>query len=644
MGAKHNKRITRVSLQSGRFLLDQASSGYPTPRLTNLRVHSNHVELPAVWGGVVRGGGTVNFSCLLRSAPLVLALAAICLLAFARAPGADAIKIEPVVWQSDEDYPADIYSDTQLPVETVYLKTHDVEEWMSRYDADGISGIPALREQVRMYNQLGIEVIAWFVPGVNWDSPDPGDMEPQLTLAHAIIDSGVQALYADVEPYPGFCDQYCQYVAENFWLPLRAERPDAELGVIYDPRPQWNAPSGLATWMSVADVALPMCYWEDFIDQPPWNDPAGCVRSALADLSLTAPGRALEYVPMLQGNSSPERFMEAVAESQALGLSRVSVWRRGVTPNEVWDAVRPYADPVMPICARTLGDGCLVRADSDTSVWVLYGGTRYRIRDLASFDLMGFRTDAVQVVPDSLLAGLPVTPPEGALLREVGSATTHVIAGRAKFPVPASTPFEALGLARAAPVTLPPGGLDAIASVPADGSWLKESGSGQEWLIRAGLRFRINSRIAREALVAGGHMVAAPTLVPPDSVAAIPATLTDGMLVRDVTSQVVWQVTGGARYPITSQEALQALVEAGAARGDVLVVPSGGLSSVPTTPRSGTLIRGVVTAAVFRVSNGLRYTVADQAAVDALIASGRVNPDAIVIDDGALNQVPLFGR
>lgn len=375
----------------------------------------------------------MSFPNYLRLAPLTLALAILSVLAVGQAGDAQAIKIEPVVWQMDEDYPSDLYTDTQVPVQTVYIKTHDVEDWMSTYDPQGVSGIPRLQEIVRGYNQLGIDVVAWFVPGVNWDQPDPANLENQRAMARAVIDSGVEALDADVEPFDGFCNQFCQWLTDNLWVRLRAERPDATLGVIYDPRPDHRDHSGLQTWLSVANVALPMCYWDMFEGQPPYDDPAGCVRAAHSELQPYVGGRTVEYVPMLQGDGSPEDVVAAVWESQVLGLSRVSIWRRGVTSNEVWNAIRPYADAVTQTCARALADGCLLRADRDTSVWVIYDNTRYRIRDIDAFNALGYESANIQVVPGYFMESVRTTTPDGTLLREAGTIPTYVVAGGAKF-------------------------------------------------------------------------------------------------------------------------------------------------------------------------------------------------------------------
>ena len=145
---------------------------------------------------------------------------------------ARAVEFEAVIWQFGEDYPGADGDDTKLPVRTVYIKTHDATNWMSTYDQNSaaVQGPSSIRRLIDNYNAQGIEVVAWFVP-------KGGDVDRQVQMAVEVIDSGVKGLYADLEPFEGFCHQDCAFLAEHFWWRVRAERPNANLGVIYDPRP-----------------------------------------------------------------------------------------------------------------------------------------------------------------------------------------------------------------------------------------------------------------------------------------------------------------------------------------------------------------------------------------------------------------------
>lgn len=272
-----------------------------------------------------------------------------------QSPGGPNFSVEAFIWRFNEDYPGS-RADTETPISTVYINTHDGTNWMSKWDKNpnAISGPDSLRTMVQKYDALGIRTIAWFVPKGN-------DYQAQIQMAQTVLDTGVDALYSDVEPWTGFCDADCPALAENVWKPLRASRPEAKLGVIYDPRPGQIGPSGLASWLSVADVALPMCYWNDF-SRAPWNDPDGCIRQASADLATIAPGdAAIEYVPIVPGVAAQQEVKTAISTIVSLGGNRMSIWRRGVVTVDVWSAIdesrpapapAPAQDPVEQVRER----------------------------------------------------------------------------------------------------------------------------------------------------------------------------------------------------------------------------------------------------------------------------------------------------
>ncbi|HXG36175.1 MAG TPA: dockerin type I repeat-containing protein [Dehalococcoidia bacterium] len=341
---------------------------------------------------------------------LVIAASLFFIAAPASAGGAPPAQIDAFIWQLDKDYPGANPNDSQLPIKDVYIKTHDGTDWMSTYDShpEAISGPAALKKVMDIYQSQGIGVAAWFVPkGL--------DVEKQLEMAKQVIDSGVKALYADAERFVGFCQDNCSYLANNFWSRLRAERPNAVLGVIYDPRPQHWGPSATAEWLAHADVALPMCYWESYSGQVPWGDPKGCVLQAHADLAKLAPGRALQYAPILQGNTTGARIQQGMQAVEQVGATGKSVWRRGVVPAEVWNAIASYNAPSAPN----------VRGDVDCNGVIATSDAVQLLQHVASVASPGCLAAAGDVdcsgaiaVLDSLLiqqhiAGLPVALPPG---------------------------------------------------------------------------------------------------------------------------------------------------------------------------------------------------------------------------------------
>lgn len=308
------------------------------------------------------------------------AILALLLLAFSshQSALAGAVQVDPVIWQFDQDYPGANGSDLALPIRTVYVKTHDATDWMSTYDHNphAVSGPDSVRSLIQVYGSQGIDVAAWFVPAGT-------DVDGQVTMAVQIIDSGVKALYADIEPFRGFCAADCNYLASTFWPRVRAERPDANLGVIYDPRSNlWDA-SGTAQWLTQANAALPMCYWETFAGQGSWGDPGDCVLQAHADLSLLAPGHDLDYIPMLQGDSNPQSFSVALNATVASGSLHASIWRRGVVPAGIWDAIAGYTEPPVTPPGETWP---LMWGDADCNQSVTIGDAQKVARSLINLE------------------------------------------------------------------------------------------------------------------------------------------------------------------------------------------------------------------------------------------------------------------
>jgi len=92
----------------------------------------------------------------------------------------------------------------------------------------------------------------------------------------------------------------------------------------------------------------------------------------------------------------------------------------------------------------------------------------------------------VNLVPQGFLNTLPMVPRDGTLLQEIGSPDIHVIYAGAHFLVPGPADFDALGLDWGAVRPAPAGALASLASVPREGSWLKEVSSPNQYVILRG--------------------------------------------------------------------------------------------------------------------------------------------------------------
>jgi len=566
----------------------------------------------------------------------------------ANPPTVEAVDIEAVIWQFGKDYPGAQGDDTLLPVGTVYVKTHDATNWMSAYDEDpmAVSGPYSIRRLIDHYQAQGIEVVAWFVP-------KGGDVEGQVRMAEAVLDSGVRALYADIEPFDGFCYLDCDYLAREFWWRLRRERPEANLGVIYDPRPWTWADSGTANWLAVANAGLPMCYWEMFADQGAWGDPRGCVSQAHSDLSLLAPGVPLEYIPMLEGDTTGGRFLDAMDAAREARASKVSLWRRGLVRQEVWEAAWNIWEPSPVVAAAWPSywvwspcpwDGCILREESSDALYALYSGAKFPIPNPEALAAMGRNPGDYWIVADGQLSMVADIPWDGTLLEEAGSGAVYVVYAGAKFPVPTPEALYAMGLGLQRVHVIPPGGLSQISSMPREGSRFQELSSPTEWQLTAGARFALPSAEVRDALMGAEALETAAYVVPDGALGGIPTTPQDGSRVREVSSGQEWQIAAGAKFPLADAIMRNQLVRNGALKWGLSVVPDGALAGMPAVPREGSRVAELGGDMEWQIAGGVRFPIRDAGLRDALVANRQMSAALTVIPQGALASIPAGPR
>src|SRR4029453_5337989 len=222
-----------------------------------------------------------------------------------------------------------------------------------------------------------------------------------------------------------------------------------------DPRPWTFQDSGTWKWLSAANAALPMCYWEFFREQRIWSDPAGWVRQAHSDLSWLAPGRPFDYIPMLEGDTSGDKFLTAMDAARSVGSAKVSIWRRGVVRPEVWEAAWNIWEPTVAVASAWPSywvwspcpwDGCIIREVSSPALYILYSGAKFRIPSPEALAAMGRRSDDYWIVGDGMLQTVAGVPWDGTLVREAGSPVVYVVYAGAKFAIPGPDALYALGL------------------------------------------------------------------------------------------------------------------------------------------------------------------------------------------------------
>jgi hypothetical protein len=260
-----------------------------------------------------------------------------------------------------------------------------------------------------------------------------------------------------------------------------------------------------------------MCYWDDFTGQVPYGDPQGCIAQARADLAVLAPGRPLEYIPIFQGDSTPDRVRQAMDASVRAEATRVSLWRRGVVSMDVWSSILGYVAPSGPHCALNLFDGCVVTEAFQQSIYLVMGGAKLPI-NTADLPSIGLTERDIQTLPSGRLGQIPDAPADGTLLSVFGGST-YVIYGGAKFPVP-DNEFAALGLNPAAAKAVPATALSGLRLAPFDYSLVQELGDATQYLVLRGARFPLDAE-AISALELAGHGNAPRYLLPTGSLGQI---------------------------------------------------------------------------------------------------------------------------
>jgi hypothetical protein len=254
-----------------------------------------------------------------------------------------------------------------------------------------------------------------------------------------------------------------------------------------------------------------MCYWETYSGQGSFGDPAGCVTQAKADLAELSPGRTLEYLPILQGDSTPDRVRSALDASVRSGAARASLWRRGVVSNEVWSMIANYQAPSGPHCAEQLVDGCLIREATEVGVYLVQAGAKFPFLSSDAFNVMGLLDRDVQVMPAGVMENLPYAPPDGTLLREFGADVVYVVQGGAKFlaPTDEASPAEVQDIR-----IVPPNGTAFIPLIPPDFTRLREESAEEKYVVLNGARIQLDD--AGEAALADMGFADAPVHVVPD--------------------------------------------------------------------------------------------------------------------------------
>lgn len=307
------------------------------------------------------------------------------------------------VWQFSVDGPPERIASTLAQNNMgIILKTHNGTQWMSDYDSSlyAVSGPKQVAVLASYFEKYGIPFHTYcVVKGV--------DPQREAQMCAQVIAAGARSIFIDLEPHSGYW-QGTPQGALTFGQEFRRRRPDATLYLAVEPRPWQISRVPVAEFASFSQGFAPMIYWETFNSPenvsrfqssgfPPGSE--GVTPEFLLDVSRSLLNKYGSPIwPIGQGASrNHDAWIRFVTHAYALEMGSVSVWRYGVTADDVWQLLRDVEPQSgltwettpglgIGVSARVANTGsCLnVRAAPTTAAAVLtclVDGTTVTVRD-----------------------------------------------------------------------------------------------------------------------------------------------------------------------------------------------------------------------------------------------------------------------
>jgi hypothetical protein len=216
-----------------------------------------------------------------------------------------------------------------------------------------------------------------------------------------------------------------------------------------------------------------------------------------------------------------------------------------------------------------------------------------------------------------------------------------VLYAGAKFHIPSPEALAAMGRSPADHWIVGDGMMSRVADVPWDGTLVQEAGSEGVYVVYAGARFPIPSPEALNAIGLGAQRV---YRVPPGAVATLPSIPREGSRFRELSGGPDWQMTAGARFAVPSPEVAAALTATGSLEELVYVVPDGALAQVPLQPRDRTRVRELSSPTEWQIAAGARFPLPSAAERNKLVHAKQLEWHLSVVPDGGLAGVPTVLR
>lgn len=247
------------------------------------------------------------------------------------------------VWQFTTDAPAaTIANRLEGTGMGVMIKTHDGVDWMSKYDhsTDAVNGPGQVERLATIFERRNVPFHAWSViKGI-----DP-DREAQMSAE--VLSAGARSLTLDLEAGSGFWAG-SSADALRFGDALRTLTPFGRVDISIDARPWRMFLVPMTEFVAFTDGIGPQLYWDTFNSsgnisgyKAAGYDPgaAGITPEFLIEATHDLLKRYDRPVlPAGQGASTdPNMWNRFHYSAWELGMTELSVWRYGVTPEHNFD-------------------------------------------------------------------------------------------------------------------------------------------------------------------------------------------------------------------------------------------------------------------------------------------------------------------
>jgi hypothetical protein len=215
---------------------------------------------------------------------------------------------------------------------------------MSEYDRSryAVSGPDQVQVLAEYFEGAGVPFHAWCV--VHGSSP-----LTEAQMAASVALSGARSVYLDVEPHAGFW-RGTSADAAAYGAELRRLAPEANIVLSIDPRPWVVKSTPVREFVLFSNAIAPQNYWRTFDTRANYDRFEACGYQIPSDgitpeflLSVgrsELTGYGLPLIEVGQGNTDDAgewvRFIDAACTT---GVGFVTVWRYGVTPNSVFNAL-----------------------------------------------------------------------------------------------------------------------------------------------------------------------------------------------------------------------------------------------------------------------------------------------------------------